>query len=207
MKKGNPEFWNERFGNKEYIYGEEPNVYLKNTLKNLTSGKILFPAEGEGRNAVYAASLGWETHAFDPSISGQKKALQLAERNNVKIDYRLSDLEKAGYPAEDFDAIVLVYAHFHQDLRREYHRKLSQYLKKGGHIILEAFSKNHQENQENNPKAGGPKNPDMLYDLEEIKQDFPNFTFLESLETTTELKEGDHHLGQAQVVRIFAQKR
>lgn len=206
MKKGNPEFWNERFGGEEYIYGEEPNAYLKNSLKNLTLGKILFPAEGEGRNAVYAAGIGWETHAFDPSISGQKKALQLAEWNKVEIDYRLADLEEAEYPAENFDAIALIYAHFHKDLRREYHRKLSQYLKKGGHIILEAFSALHQKNQANNPRAGGPKNPDMLYSLEEIKQDFPNFRFLESMETATELKEGNYHLGQAHLVRILAQK-
>lgn len=206
MKKGNPDFWNERFGSAEYIYGKEPNAYLKTSLKNLTPGKILFPAEGEGRNAVYAAGIGWETHAFDPSVSGQKKALQLAEWNKVKIDYHLADVEEVEYPAENFDAIVLIYAHFHKDLRREYHRKLSQYLKKGGYIILEAFSTLHQKNQKNNPRAGGPKSLDMLYSLEEIKQDFPSFSFLESLETAVELKEGNYHLGQAHVVRILAQK-
>ncbi|MDX1754196.1 MAG: thiopurine S-methyltransferase [Salinimicrobium sediminis] len=54
-KKTMQEFWNERYQREEYIYGKDPNEYLKAKLKNLTPGRILFPAEGEGRNAVHAA--------------------------------------------------------------------------------------------------------------------------------------------------------
>ena len=51
--------WNDRYSKDEYAYGEEPNRYLKEQLEKLAVGKILFPAEGEGRNAVFAAKLGW----------------------------------------------------------------------------------------------------------------------------------------------------
>ena len=51
--------WNERFGKAEYAYGTKPNSYLKQQLGHIKAGSILFPAEGEGRNAVYAAKLGW----------------------------------------------------------------------------------------------------------------------------------------------------
>ncbi|EJL75480.1 hypothetical protein PMI13_00489 [Chryseobacterium populi] len=44
--------WDERYSNKGFAYGTEPNNYLKNQLKKLNPGTILFPAEGEGRNAV-----------------------------------------------------------------------------------------------------------------------------------------------------------
>jgi hypothetical protein len=50
--------WNKRYRNSEFAYGEHPNNYLKGQLEKLPVGKILFPAEGEGRNAVYAATLG-----------------------------------------------------------------------------------------------------------------------------------------------------
>ena len=57
--------WNERYSKEEFAYGEEPNQYLKEQLEKLAVGKILFAAEGEGRNGVYAAKLGWNVFAFD----------------------------------------------------------------------------------------------------------------------------------------------
>ena len=70
MKK---EFWNERYAKAEYVYGEEPNDFLKEQLKP-GHGVWLFPAEGEGRNAVYAASLGLQVVAFDQSEAGRAKS-------------------------------------------------------------------------------------------------------------------------------------
>ena len=81
--------WDDRYSNKEYAYGTEPNNFLKEQLQNLPIGSIFFPAEGEGRNAVYAAKLGWLATAFDISIEGKNKALQLAKINNVTINYQV----------------------------------------------------------------------------------------------------------------------
>lgn len=50
--------WDERFGNTEYVYGKDPNAFFAEQLESLMIGNILFPCEGEGRNAVYAASKG-----------------------------------------------------------------------------------------------------------------------------------------------------
>ena len=71
------EFWNERYRQNEFAYGEEPNEFLKEQLAKLQPGSILFPAEGEGRNAVYAAQSGWQVSAFDISEEGKKKAERL----------------------------------------------------------------------------------------------------------------------------------
>lgn len=201
------EFWNERYGSEEYIYGKKPNVYFASKLNEILPGTILFPAEGEGRNAVFAAKNDWNVVAFDPSESGKKKANQLAKQNGVTIDYHISDVENFEFQKDYFDALVLIYAHFHSNVRREYHRKLSSFLKKDGVLILEAFSKSHVENQNINPNAGGPQNPEMLYSLEELKEDFNDFEFMEIKEKTTNLKEGKHHLGRANVIQIFAKKR
>lgn len=74
------QFWNERYSQAEYVYGETPNVFFEAQLDKLSAGTIILPCEGEGRNAVYAASQGWEVKAFDASEAGQKKALLLAEK-------------------------------------------------------------------------------------------------------------------------------
>jgi cyclopropane fatty-acyl-phospholipid synthase-like methyltransferase len=200
-------FWDQRYSQPEFAYGEKPNEYLKLKLVGLKPGRILFPAEGEGRNAVFAAKLGWDVFAFDSSVEGKKKADRLALTNEVRIDYHVKDLEDVYYPTSYFDALVFSYTHFPEAKRRLYNQKLSAYLNKGGVLILECFSKNHLNFQKNNPNAGGPKDVTMLFDLEEIKEDFSDFDFTEAYETETDLEEGQYHRGAASVIRIFAIKR
>lgn len=202
----NEEFWNERYAQEEYIYGQEPNEYLKEKLSLLSPGKILFPADGEGRNSVYAAKKGWESEAFDISIEGKFKAELLAQEMDVRIYYTVSDVEHITYPEKSFDALALIYAHFPVSVRTAYHRKLSAYVKNGGALILEAFSKSHSIFQKSNPQVGGPGNPEMLYQLDEIKSDFPDFLFEEAIEEKIRLHEGNHHKGTASVVRLFGRK-
>ena len=78
--------WDARYGEQEFAYGEKPNEYIKKQLENLSPKHILFPAEGEGRNAVYAATLGWEVSAFDLSHEGYRKAISLCMKHQVTID-------------------------------------------------------------------------------------------------------------------------
>jgi len=199
--------WNERYSKEEFAYGEQPNKYLKKQLDKLKVGKILFPAEGEGRNAVYAAKLGWTVSAFDISIEGQKKAIQLAETNNVKIDYQVGELQTMNYEADQFDAIGLIYAHFPADIKSIYHKTFDQYLRKGGVIIFEAFSKKHLDYVTKNEKVGGPKDIASLFSIEEIKSDFPNYDFEELVEMEIELNEGLFHNGQGSVIRFVGRKK
>lgn len=207
MSKHNKDFWNERYSREEFAYGEKPNQYLKDKLSALPPGTILLPAEGEGRNAVYAAKNGWVVSAFDQSEAGKRKAMLLAEKNAVNIDYLVSDVETTGYSEQSFDALALIYAHFPADVRKKYHQQLGGYLKKGGILIIEAFSKEHTKNQQLNPSAGGPRDTSALYDIAAIQSDFKGYEFKEALATDIELQEGNHHLGQAGVIRIFAIKK
>lgn len=199
-------FWNNRYSKNEFAYGETPNVYLKHKLKKIKNGRILFPAEGEGRNAVYAAKLGWEVFAFDISIEGQKKADRLAKMHQVEIDYQVAEFNGLTYREEEFDAIALIYAHFPPDQRSLYFRQLDQYLRKNGVIIFEAFSKNNLSYLAKSEKIGGPRDINFLYSIEEIKADFPNYSFIELTETEVDLNEGCYHIGLGSVVRFLAEK-
>ena len=200
------EIWNERYSGSEYVYGENPNAYLKEQLATLSVGDILFVGEGEGRNAVYAATIGWNVSAYDISSEGKKKALQLANKHNVHIDYHVGELKDLNYEKEQFDVIAFVYTHFSGETRSMIHKALSLYLRPGGTIIMEAFSKNQIKNQIKGDGGGGPKNIDMLYSLEEIRSDFDNFKILELIETEVYLTEGDFHSGIGSVIRFVGQK-
>jgi SAM-dependent methyltransferase len=200
------EFWDERYRSEAFAYGEKPNEYLKESLARFTPGKILLPAEGEGRNAVYATQLGWHVFAFDQSKEGKNKALKLADKHKVNIHYDVCEFEEANYPPNEFDAIALIFAHFHADKKEAYHQKLIEWLKPGGVIILEAFSKKHIQFNSVNEKVGGPRDIGMLYSMEELKTWFKDFEFIELYETENELNEGLFHVGRGAVVRCMARK-
>lgn len=195
------DFWNKRYATKEYAYGIEPNQYYKEQLEKLNPGKILFPAEGEGRNAVYAAKKGWEVFAFDPSVEGKRKAEKLASENGVNVDYQIADYENVYYTPLFFDCIVLIFAHSHPLKRTEIHQKLISFLKPGGTLILEGFSKNQISYN-----SGGPRDVNMLFSEEELQSDFASFSELSITETNYILNEGLFHQGTASVIRVFGIK-
>ena len=201
------EFWDARYAQENYIYGKQPNVYFKNVLDKLQPGKILLAAEGEGRNAVYAASKGWEVYAYDFSEYAYRKAMKLASEKGVSLNYQIGSLSDLEFSDGYFDAIGLVYVHFPNTLSKGNHQLLSQLLKPKGSVILEAFSKNHLNFQKLNPRAGGPKNLNQLYDTSQLKAEFKNFDMIELKEEVIELAEGIFHQGQSSVVRMHAQKR
>lgn len=199
--------WDDRYSQEEFAYGEQPNNYLKEQLEKLNAGSILFPAEGEGRNAVFAARLGWSVSAFDISIEGKNKAVRLAENNNVSIDYQIGKLENLNYTPEQFDAIALIYAHFPADIKSQYHKMLDKYLRKNGLIIFEAFSKKHIDYIARNEKVGGPTDINMLFSTDELRSDFSNYEIIELEEKEIELSEGLYHNGKGSVIRFVGRKK
>ena len=199
--------WNERYQDSAFAYGEEPNNYLKEQLGKLEAGNILFPAEGEGRNAVFAAKFGWTVSAFDISNEGQKKALALAARNNVTIDYQVGTLGTLNYKEGQFDAIALIYAHFPAAVKSDMHKSLDKLLRKGGTVIFEAFSKTHLAYLEKNENVGGPKDIESLFSTGEIQTDFSNYEIIELKETEVDQSEGIYHKGLGSVIRFVGRKK
>ncbi len=191
--------WNQRYAQEEYVYGVNPNEFYKEELSKLQPGKILFPAEGEGRNAVYAAIKGWDVVAFDSSEEAKKKAEKLAEKNNVRLNYQTASIEEFEFEENSFDAIVLIYVHTMN--REENHQKLLRLLKPGGVIILEGFSKEQLVNN-----SGGPRNLEMLFSEEELTRDFNDLKEKQITKTETELNEGQLHKGKASVIRLLGDK-
>jgi len=198
--------WDEKYQDHEFVYGKEPNLFFKEWLQKFEPGSILMPADGEGRNGVFAAQIGWKVTSFDLSIQGQSKALQLAKENGVTLEYIVGDLEQLHFEREEFDAIGLVYAHFSTEDKSLFHRKLNEYLRPGGVIILEAFSKNHLHFNELNPRVGGPKDIDMLYSKSEIIADFENYEVFMLEEEEILLDEGKYHIGKGSVIRFIGRK-
>jgi hypothetical protein len=198
------EFWDERFAQNEFVYGQEPNRFFKTEIDFLAEiGKALFPMEGEGRNACYAATIGWDVDAFDYSNAGKEKALRLCESKATSISYTLSKIEDYDFGEEQYDLIVLIFAHLHPSVRKTIHRKIVKALKPSGKIILEAF---HPKQLSESYPSGGPKNMEMLYTLDLLKDDFKELSSSQGEELEIELTEGEYHKGKGFVTRFVGSK-
>ncbi|HEY5535729.1 MAG TPA: class I SAM-dependent methyltransferase [Ignavibacteria bacterium] len=196
------EFWDKRYSDPEYVYGKQPNEYFSKVLDGLKPGKLLLPGEGEGRNAIYAAKKGWEVTAIDFSLQAKEKAIKFASENNVEIDYIVTSIENYSFPEREFDAAALIYAHFPPDIREKIHTSIAKSLRPGGTLIIEAFSKKQIYNN-----TGGPKELFLLYEIEELRNDFRDLIIEESQEFKIELTEGKYHKGIADIIRLKAKSR
>lgn len=199
-------FWNSRYAAEEFAYGEEPNLYFKEKINTLSPGNALFPGEGEGRNAVYAAQLGWNVTAFDPSESGKEKAHRLASSRNVKISYEVMDASSFLLSNNKFELVTFCFTHFPSAERVTLHQKLVDSVRTGGHVIFEAFAKGHERYNEKQPEVGGPRDPDLLFSEAEMKSILHDFEIIEMSTTEVQLDEGKYHRGLGLVLRAFAKK-
>lgn len=193
--------WNERYSTTGFIYGTEPNDFLVSVAGRIPKGRILSLAEGEGRNAVYLASLGHEVTAVDASQVGLRKATELARSRGVAINTIVADLSGFVIEANQWDGIIACYCHLPAQLRRTIHRAAVSGLRPGGVLVLEAFSRKQLEHD-----TGGPKELDMLMSLDELKEELAGLSFDHAVELEREVLEGSGHTGLAAVVQIFAVK-
>jgi cyclopropane fatty-acyl-phospholipid synthase-like methyltransferase len=161
---------------------------------------LLLPAEGEGRNAIYAALKGWKVHALDYSESASNKAKILASENQVNISYELADLEEWDKNLK-VDVVAFIFAHFNPQIRESIHKKFITKLNPGGKILIEAFSK-----KQLNYDSGGPKDYGWLYSPKLLRNDFETLNIQSLQERTLILDEGELHQGEASIIRMIAQK-
>lgn len=193
------EFWNERFAKEGLFYGSEPNLYLKAHIDALPEGRnILFLGEGEGRNALYAASLNHTVTALDASDIGLAKTAMLARRRGVDVSLIHADLE-VWSPDASYDAILCSFLHLPEPLRSAVFAKAIAALNPGGLYAGEFFSIHQMPRT-----TGGPKDETLLYTADALRAVLEPLPceILELVETETELSEGRGHVGIASVVRM-----
>lgn len=206
------EFWDERYKQATYVYGTEPNPFFKEQLdaiKKKVGGHkpILLPADGEGRNGVYAATQGWEVTAFDLSTEAKHKALRLAREKRVELDYQSGSVDELPFQKDSFDVLALIFAHFPGEVKKRFNQRLATYVKPGGYVIFEAFSKGHLAYSAKNPEAGGPKDETILYNTEEVEDHFSDFETLLLREKEIEMDEGLYHRGKGLVIQFVGRKK
>ena len=147
------QFWDERYGEKTFVYGLEPNDFLVFASQWLPArGRILSLGEGEGRNALFLAKAGHDVVAVDQSEVGLAKAATIAHQAACSIQTIVADLEDFNLGDHEYDAIVSIFCHLPAALRKSLQARIKTGLRQGGLFITESYAPEQLQYT-----SGGPK--------------------------------------------------
>jgi len=193
--------WNSRFSKDGYVFGTEPNEWLRRHASVWHPGsRILCVADGEGRNSVWLAKQGHQVEAFDISDVGVGKARRLAQESQVAVDFAVAGCDDFAWKQDHYDGVVAIFVQFADpDLRARLFENMMRSLKPGGALILVGYTPRQLEYG-----TGGPSVLSHLYTPELLRESFANLHIRVLDEYETELAEGDGHKGRSAVIGLVA---
>jgi SAM-dependent methyltransferase len=191
--------WNARYSRPGFVYGTEPNDFLVSEASRIPPGRVLSLGEGEGRNAVYLAGLGYDVFAVDGSPVGLRKARQLAAQRGVDIRAVAADLSNFELAPLAWEGIISIFCHLPPQVRRHVHRQVVRGLRPGGVFILEAYTPKQLDFG-----TGGPPTADLLLSLDDLRLELVGLELLVAREMERQVLEGSHHTGRGHVVQVVA---
>ena len=194
--------WDERYSQDNYLYGTEPNDFLVEQVSGIAPGRALCIAEGEGRNAVYLAGLGFGVMAVDQSAEGGRKTRALGGERGVEVEVVTADLRDFDLGSDRWDLIVSIFAHLPPPVRTDLFMRLPRSLAAGGTLILEAYRPGQAGRE-----TGGPPDPARLYDLATLEREIVGLDVVLARETERDVIEGRGHTGAGAVVQLVARRR
>lgn len=190
------ERWDERYIKRPLLFGREPCRFLSEKIGMLPKGRTLDVAAGEGRNAIFLASHGFDVTAMDISPVAMARAELLAKERGVRIETVVADFEDYDAGRERFDLIVNFFAYQPSIIPR-----LVAALKPGGMLVFETFSIEHL-------KLGasfGPRDAAFLVKPNELLRRLDALRILFYEDFVTEMNQGRHD-GAAALIHFIAQK-
>jgi SAM-dependent methyltransferase len=193
----NPQaMWDERFSLEEPVYGTRPNLYLeKHATRLRPGGSVLVPGDGYGRNGHWLARQGFSVHTVDLSPVGVGRSKKAAEAAGLLLTIEQADLSVWRWPVREFDGLAAIFLHLPREISNKIHPAMLRALKPGGILIIEAFTPGQLKFN-----TGGPKDENLLYTANLLRQDFAGAEILELEEIELHMDEGVKHSGMSAIV-------
>jgi SAM-dependent methyltransferase len=168
--------WDRRYAGAELVWSASANRFVVAELAALPPGHAVDVAAGEGRNALWLASRGWEVTAVDFSAVAVAKARALEERHSPghapRVRWVVADVTEHDLGSEVFDLGVIGYLQLPTPSRGEAVRRAFGSLRAGGTLLVVAHdSSNLIEG------VGGPQDAAVLYTAEDVLADLDGERF------------------------------
>jgi SAM-dependent methyltransferase len=195
LSNADPQFWDQRYEKKDFAYGQEPNVFLKERAPLASAmAQALSLADGEGRNGTYLAQLGYKVTSIDFSPAAKIKALSLAKQKSVDLDYHLMDLNQYHLQTNQWDLIASIFYQPLSTVRKRHYKKVFDALKPQGVFILET------------KVSLNGKDSDRYPSVQVLVEELSPLEIVYADESERVLNEGAYHQGVQRTVQIFAKK-
>jgi SAM-dependent methyltransferase len=177
------EDWDRRYAAVESLWATKPNRFLVAEAADLPPGRALDLACGEGQNAIWLATLGWDVTGVDYSEVALGKANARADRGGVAVEFVCADLVAYEPRPSAYDLVLVLYLHIPFTARGAVHARACAALAPGGTFLLLGHDRANLTDG-----VGGPSDPDLLYTADEIAAELPG---LEIEKATTVLRDVD----------------
>ena len=196
--------WNRRFGEAGFLFGTEPNAWLREHAGVWTSGqRVLCVADGEGRNSVWLARRGLSVQAFDIAEVGVAKARRWAAEQGVQVDYAVADCDSYAWPDGQCDGVAAIFIQFADPaVRSRLFERMVQSLKPGGTLVLQGYTPRQLEY-----RTGGPPIASHLYTEALLREAFAALDIVSLREYDADLAEGSAHSGRSALIGLVARRR
>jgi SAM-dependent methyltransferase len=158
MTKLTRDEWDDRYATTELIWGAEPNQFLVREVADLTPGRALDLATGEGRNAIWLAKRGWAVTGVDFSAVALDKAREIAEDVGVAVEWVDADVIEYEPEQAAFDLVTIVYLHLERPERRPVMAAASRAVAPGGTLLIVGHDLDNLTRG-----YGGPQDPARLW--------------------------------------------
>jgi SAM-dependent methyltransferase len=185
------ERWNKEFASgTPSLRNDAPNAFLAEVVKGRRPGAALDLGVGQGRNAIFLASSGWQVTGVDISDVAVAQARRNAEARKVTLTTVIQDLDTYDFGENQWDLVTSFYMHsWHMNSKTNIPARILRALKPGGLLVMEAFSRP--------PNANG-------FVVSELRTLFEDFNILRNEEALTKADWGASE--SSLLVRFVAQK-
>ncbi|TQN28273.1 methyltransferase family protein [Haloactinospora alba] len=157
------EDWDERYRSSELVWGAEPNQFVVEMATELSPGRALDLAAGEGRNAAWLAERGWRVTATEFSSVAIDRGKRLAAAREVDVDWVYADAREYAPEPGAFDLVLLAYLHLPPEEWDRVLRGAVRALAPDGRLISVGHDRDNLVHG-----TGGPSDPDILHRASEI---------------------------------------
>jgi SAM-dependent methyltransferase len=165
--------WDQRYAAASLVWSAGPNQFVAAELADLSPGRALDLACGEGRNAVWLASRGWQVTGVDFSSVAVSKARALTAHVDVDhpIEWVVADV-LTYEPSAHVDLVLIAYLQLEETQRRAVVRQTFRSLRVAGTFFLVGHDSTNL-----NEGAGGPQDAAVLYSAQDVLDDLDGEQF------------------------------
>jgi len=160
-------FWEDRYtaaaASSSSVWSLEPNTWIASTIERLKPKTAVDLGAGEGRNALWLASLGWKVVAVDFSPAGLAIGRARGEHRRLEVQWVVADATTWVAP-RPVDLVVMAYLQLpHNHFVSALHNSLAS-LVIGGRLVMIGHDVDNLTQG-----TGGPQDVSLLNSVEQLR--------------------------------------